>query len=73
LTLHDFVQIEVGIVVEADLDEFEVTDSSELPKEDAKIVVANLQLATEDVEVAILVGTDFVPVSLVEVVVAVAD
>jgi hypothetical protein len=62
----------VGVVVEADLDEFEVAEDTDLLKEDADVVVADVHLVTEDVKVVVLVGTEFVgEIRLVEVVIIV--
>lgn len=53
----------VGFVVEADLDEVEIEGGAH-----KAVVVADVHLVTKDVDVVVLVGTDFVEViSMVKV------
>jgi hypothetical protein len=56
--LQDTVEVVVGVVVEADLDETEVGDSTVLLKGAAS--VRGVHLVTENVEVVVLVRTGLV-------------
>lgn len=55
--LHDFAEVAVGAVVEAELGEVEGADNADLLKE---VVVADVHLVTECVEVVGSVDTDIV-------------
>jgi hypothetical protein len=55
--LHDVAEVAVGAVVEADLDEVEVIDCTDLLKEDANAVgAADVHLIMEHAEVVIEVN-----------------
>ena len=61
--IHQFAEVTVGVVVEAELDKVDVADSVDLLKEDAKIVlVGDVHLAMEEIEIVVLVGANFVEV-----------
>ena len=69
--LHDFAQVAVGAVVEAELGEIEGAENADLLKE---VVVVDAHLVTESVEVVALVDTEIVRVeSMVEAVVVVVS